>query len=620
MKLNTEPLIKLSDEKITIDRRDLFKQKFINLIPPTLKIPNTQSNQNKSEQEQQTSLSEIIKTAINEQGFKYIYYNITDGWCYTKSGGLRDFMVDSAFNKKKVVEILRATLNQLKYHYYSNNENSQNDYQKFCDQLIPNKHHLYHILDRSQKISYFKDNNSIKEPELEQIMTNFFNMYQNKNKTLLQSHENIDTLFSTNFIIGEMHQDSSSKKFLINNFARLKSEFKIEVLFLEHFYYDDQELLDNFYATGKIDKQLDIHINMIDDTFQSAISFKELITAAQKSGIRIVGIDTEAIYFAQYSHLQSINGYPSFETNDNFRIHSMNYTATKIIEKEIGNSAKKWCALMGSAHTDKYKNIPGVAEIMDAHSIWIYDIDQTHDYESLEYNATFYKEETLNYQEEINIKNITALFYLNQQNNYQLNELNNIPKLDNSLKSSNAPQNLLIKKQEENHVNLQNNNESKQLNNDNIKTQLDIINIICSFGEDDKKVKRGFVKQIKAHLDNNGYISDQDFFKYLAKIFENTEYRATYSTTAAEFASKISNDTLNDLKPIKDYLGVDTSTSRFGQRDLRDCLKKKGAPVHKGWKAADNTIKSSYFNFFANPETDEQTNNQHSENQNKKSK
>lgn len=187
----------------------------------------------------------------------------------------------------------------------------------------------------------------------------------------------LSDILKGNFIVGESHHDFSPKKFLIDIMPALKKTgFKI--IFIEHLYYDDQALLDDFYRTGKMTPQLEKRFNQISSMFfdlPKHYDFSALAFEAQAAGIRIVAIDTRRTYAAQYAH----QGYCGKSTDD-FRTQSMNFTAAQIIKKESDDNKLKWCALIGNSHvksfSEKMNNLNpviGCAELTGARTLYITD-------------------------------------------------------------------------------------------------------------------------------------------------------------------------------------------------------------------------------------------------------
>lgn len=170
-------------------------------------------------------------------------------------------------------------------------------------------------------------------------------------------------------IIGERHHDRVPKEFIMNNLDRFKQE-GVETLFLEHLFYDTmQTRLDNYFTleNNSLPPLLETYLLYLDDGFASSRpnyysspsdriepGFKELVVAAKKAGIRVVGIDTESSY--------------ELGTGGS-RIEGMNYTAYEIMQKEKGSG--KFIALVGSAHTSTFKGVPGLRELMGCPSLII---------------------------------------------------------------------------------------------------------------------------------------------------------------------------------------------------------------------------------------------------------
>lgn len=214
------------------------------------------------------------------------------------------------------------------------------------------------------------------------------------------THEvsSLTDLLQSNFIVGEAHGNRSPKNFLITNMAKLK-EAGFTTLFLEHLYYDDQQEMDDYLsktdAVVPDDGLVLNHLGELDNGFRIAASknlrhanpcdcqecrylaegnnFTALVNAAKQCGIRVVGLDTEYTYSEQLSdsHMDYMYGVPTGETIDNYRIKSMNYTAYKIIEREMKGREGKWVSLMGNRHTKCDESVPGVAEMTGAKTVLV---------------------------------------------------------------------------------------------------------------------------------------------------------------------------------------------------------------------------------------------------------
>ncbi|HIE3609195.1 TPA: membrane-targeted effector domain-containing toxin, partial [Legionella anisa] len=193
-------------------------------------------------------------------------------------------------------------------------------------------------------------------------------------------------LFEEPFIVGECHSHISPKKFLIENMKKMKQN-GYEVLFMEHLFYDtNQKDLDEFFKTGKMSTEL---INQLREMNQHGLGYSfgpsskitsslwknndyvAVLHAAREAGIRVVGIDISTVYRSQKIGIDN-------QQLDNTRIRYMNYTAAQIMKREIGflSKGKKWCGFMGNTHVSTFENTPGVAELLDARSVYVFDQPQ----------------------------------------------------------------------------------------------------------------------------------------------------------------------------------------------------------------------------------------------------
>ncbi|QMT59151.1 membrane-targeted effector domain-containing toxin [Legionella sp. PC997] len=199
-------------------------------------------------------------------------------------------------------------------------------------------------------------------------------------------------LLKTNFIVGETHHDRAPKNFLIENMRILKAA-GYTTLFLEHLYYDDQQELDEYdpdwFCNSEKYQRTEARIERLNDDFSYPLEvraahdeschcrqctyleknhFLQLVKAAKRCGIRVVGIDTEYTYSEQYNerHKEYAYGGPTTVNKDSFRERSMNYTAAKIIEKETQEHTGKWFALMGEYHCYSSEEFSGVPQLTGA--------------------------------------------------------------------------------------------------------------------------------------------------------------------------------------------------------------------------------------------------------------
>lgn len=220
--------------------------------------------------------------------------------------------------------------------------------------------------------------------DLKENMNRFYLSVPNKN---IKPINGMDDLLTDNFVIGERHQERASKHFLIQNLKALK-DAGFTTIFLEHLYYNDQQVLDDYNPDStptNESKQLQNQLGPL-DSYGSPLAirpkeyelstFIELIKEAKKIGIRIVAIDTFETYSEQYNrdHMEYIGSSPTGETLDNFRTKSMNYTACKIIENEIKKKPGKWCALVGNSHCRTNEGVPGLCDLTGARTVLIHNL------------------------------------------------------------------------------------------------------------------------------------------------------------------------------------------------------------------------------------------------------
>ncbi|WP_043196814.1 membrane-targeted effector domain-containing toxin [Pseudomonas putida] len=175
---------------------------------------------------------------------------------------------------------------------------------------------------------------------------------------------------SHGLVVGEGHSQLGSKRFLIDNMALLKKQ-KVSVLYMEHFLTDFQQAdLDVFNRTGQMPKDLQTYVETLDEghwTDRSGrYTFKQVLIAAQKQGIRIQPIDCMA------SYRQAWEGTPLPQ----IRQKMMNYFAHLTIDADQATRGPgKWIALVGSTHSNTYEGVPGLSELQGAVGLRFEDIE-----------------------------------------------------------------------------------------------------------------------------------------------------------------------------------------------------------------------------------------------------
>lgn len=165
---------------------------------------------------------------------------------------------------------------------------------------------------------------------------------------------------SKGFFIGESHNDSLIKKFLINQFPALKAD-GVDTMYIEHFQYNIlQTLFDNFRDADTVNDIPD-HLKKLLKSWDSAYldgkkpteNLSGVINKAKENGIRVVLIDH------QYSFLNKRAG----DWDPKTRVLLMNFISEKIIQENP--SSKKWIGLIGKAHAFTHEGgIPGLCQLL----------------------------------------------------------------------------------------------------------------------------------------------------------------------------------------------------------------------------------------------------------------
>ncbi|MES2962233.1 MAG: membrane-targeted effector domain-containing toxin [Pseudomonadota bacterium] len=187
------------------------------------------------------------------------------------------------------------------------------------------------------------------------------------------SVRDFNSLFQNNFCVGETHSDISPKRFLQDNMQSLKAN-GYGTLFLEHVFYETtiQESFNRYHAAeaeSEMPRDLSCYLEYLgrrqskrnERNYDQEYNFVELVRSAKEAGIRVVAIDSEDAYISGDSNID----------NGNTRYKTLNFLANEIIKREAGD--KKWMALIGEAHLETLKGVPGIADITGAISLHIYD-------------------------------------------------------------------------------------------------------------------------------------------------------------------------------------------------------------------------------------------------------
>ncbi|CEG56056.1 membrane-targeted effector domain-containing toxin [Legionella fallonii] len=202
----------------------------------------------------------------------------------------------------------------------------------------------------------------------------------NSIKNLHQPQDILCSLLDSNdtVAIGEIHTYKSSKKILIDNMKKLK-EKGVDVVYLEHVFYDSQkDLFDAYFSSDSLElpvmlkdylQYLDRGFNLSKSNDFSPYSFLGLVVQAKRCGIRIIPIDT----IASYSTGSALYlGAPGVKDPAD-RCLMMNYVAAKNYMEEK-RSHQKAIFFVGADHiNDVNSGIPGITEITQSPTIVVED-------------------------------------------------------------------------------------------------------------------------------------------------------------------------------------------------------------------------------------------------------
>ncbi|WP_223547875.1 membrane-targeted effector domain-containing toxin [Pseudomonas sp. A-B-19] len=168
-------------------------------------------------------------------------------------------------------------------------------------------------------------------------------------------------------VIGEAHSAESSKAFLKKHMKQLKQQ-GYKTLYVEHLLTDlHQAELEAFHQTQRFSDKLKAYLKAQDRghmlLYTGSDNYSEVIQAANKYGIRIRALDCTASY-----HLK---GLPDPEKARN---QMFNYFASRVIlADQAAHGPHKWIAFIGSAHTNNYQGVSGLAEILGTVSLHVRD-------------------------------------------------------------------------------------------------------------------------------------------------------------------------------------------------------------------------------------------------------
>ncbi|KTD08309.1 membrane-targeted effector domain-containing toxin [Legionella jamestowniensis] len=213
--------------------------------------------------------------------------------------------------------------------------------------------------------------------------------YEKQVNPLRLKLDDCQDLVTTNFVVSEAHEDLSPKRFLIENLFYLKKQ-GYDTLFMEHLFNDTMQTELEHYMNSASDaemppslkarlqgldkghlfniQQLGILDKYNVQPSSRQYTYTNLVMAAKKAGIRVIGIDSSLSY-----EMQKV-GIGSTQLDLPKRIRIFNYKASSIIDEEVQSGrCKKWVALMGNTHAEQYAGYSGVAQIQGAQTVLITD-------------------------------------------------------------------------------------------------------------------------------------------------------------------------------------------------------------------------------------------------------
>jgi hypothetical protein len=169
-------------------------------------------------------------------------------------------------------------------------------------------------------------------------------------------------------VVGEFHASVGSKKFLIDNLPLL-AEQQVKTLYMEHLLTDLHQLhLDRFHETGQMSNELLQSLQRLDrgqlTDPAKAYNFERVVIKAREHGIEVRAIDCAASY-----HLKGIR-----ETRTT-RQEMMNYFASRTIRRHQAVVGRhKWVALVGNSHSNRFQQVPGLAELEGGIGVRVDDV------------------------------------------------------------------------------------------------------------------------------------------------------------------------------------------------------------------------------------------------------
>jgi hypothetical protein len=180
-------------------------------------------------------------------------------------------------------------------------------------------------------------------------------------------------------VIGEVHADQGSKRLLIDHMPLLR-HLGVDTLYLEHLQGDlHQADLDYLHRHGTCTGALERFLAEQDQGHHthaaSGATFRNVVDAAFKAGVRVVALDLMASY-----HLRGVTAPAGHaqETGLDLRTKLFNHVAAVRIEHDQRDQRDKpgpqrWVALVGNVHAGTFNGVTGIAERLGVPSLRMED-------------------------------------------------------------------------------------------------------------------------------------------------------------------------------------------------------------------------------------------------------
>jgi hypothetical protein len=175
-----------------------------------------------------------------------------------------------------------------------------------------------------------------------------------------------------NICVGEAHSQVASKRFLITNMKFFKKS-GFNVIFMEHLSKrEDSSSLERYERNEEMPQELKARLATLDRQFQSKLypeewgeyNFTKIVEAAKRHGIKVIPLEESE---------------ESYQSNKNglMRAAILSLNAKNAIDLfNKSGQGGKWLALVGSAHLNRCRNIPGICDIVNAQDLLITDANE----------------------------------------------------------------------------------------------------------------------------------------------------------------------------------------------------------------------------------------------------